>query len=142
MLKIPSTVFLVFVSKNKFEAIFCSHTLRSGAARYQKVGHRALPGTRKLDIRRCPVPESCIITTALVDGEKDNTMEVAIFEFEVMLEFIEIKIRYNFRAAGCGTESVVDLIITTALVDGEKDKTMQVAIFEFEVMVEFIENKI
>ena len=63
-----------------------------GAARYQKVGHRALPGTRKLDIRRCPVPESCIITTALVDGEKDNTMEVAIFEFEVMLEFIENKI--------------------------------------------------
>ena len=80
--------------------------------------------------------------TALVDGEKDKTMQVAIFEFEVMLEFIEIKIRYNFRAAGCGTESVVDLIITTALVDGEKDKTMQVAIFEFEVMVDFVEYKI
>ena len=33
-----------------------------------------------------------IITTALVDGEKDKTMQVAIFEFEVMVEFIENKI--------------------------------------------------
>ena len=33
-----------------------------------------------------------IITTALVDGEKDKTMQVAIFEFEVMVDFVEYKI--------------------------------------------------
>ena len=32
-----------------------------------------------------------------MDGEKYDTMEVAIFEFEVMVEFIENKIWYNVR---------------------------------------------